>query len=85
MPVDNIINIIDAPQQTVAIPNNIDVNQVDDVVPRFGPGPITQSQRNNNNVNNVDRVRFASEEAAPGIEIDTNFVDDPAPSDFHLR
>jgi len=85
VPVDNIINIIDAPQQTVAIPNNIDVNQVDDVVPRFGPGPITQSQRNNNNVNNVDRVRFASEEAAPGIEIDTNFVDDPAPSDFHLR
>jgi len=54
VPVDNIINIIDAPQQTVAIPNNIDVNQVDDVVPRFGPGPITQSQRNNNNVNNVD-------------------------------
>lgn len=30
-------------------------------------------------------VRFASEEPADDVVVDTNFVDDSSPSDFHLR
>ena len=30
-------------------------------------------------------VRFASEEPADDVVVDTKFVDDSSPSDFHLR
>ena len=79
VPVDNIINIIDGPQQTVDIPNNIDIDQVESLVPRFGLGGGGVSRSGG------DKIRFASEEPADDVEVDTNFIDDTSPSDFQLR
>ena len=76
VPVDNIINIIDGPRQSVAIPSSVGLDKVEDLVPRFGLNTNTKAR---------DKVRFASEEPAPDVEVDTNFIDDPSPSDFHLR
>ena len=76
---DNIINIIDSPQQTVDIPNNIDIGQVESLVPRFGLGASGVSRSGG------DKIRFASEEPADDVEVDTNFIDDTSPSDFQLR
>ena len=76
VPVDNIINIIDSPQQSVDIPSSVKLDKVEDLVPRFGLNTNTRSR---------DKVRFASEEPAPDVEVDTNFIDDSSPSDFHLR
>ena len=76
MPVDNIINIIDGPQQSVPIPSTVGLDKVEELVPRFGTNINTRAR---------DKVRFASEEPAPDVEVDTNFIDDSAPSDFHLR
>ena len=74
VPVDNIINIIDGPQQSVPIPSTVGLEKVEELVPRFGT-----------NTRARDNVRFASEEPAPDVEVDTNFIDDSSPSDFHLR
>jgi len=76
VPVDNIINIIDGPRQSVAIPSSVGLDKVEDLVPRFGLNTNTRAR---------DKVRFASEEPAPDVEVDTNFIDDSSPSDFHLR
>jgi len=76
VPVDNIINIIDGPQQSVPIPSTVGLDKVEELVPRFGVNTNTRAR---------DKVRFASEEPAPDVEVDTNFIDDSAPSDFHLR
>ena len=74
VPVDNIINIIDSPKQSVPIPSTVALDKVEDLVPRFGT-----------NTRSRDKIRFASEEPAPDVEVDTNFIDDSSPSDFHLR
>jgi len=73
VPVDNIINIIDGPQVTVDIPNSVDGSLVGDLLTRSSFGSV----RN-------DNVVFASG-VAEDVVIDTNFVDDSSPSDFHLR
>merc|ERR1711902_464053 len=52
------------------------LDKVEDLVPRFGLNTNTKAR---------DKVRFASEEPAPDVEVDTNFIDDSSPSDFHLR
>ena len=70
---DNVINIIDTPLETVALPGSVDTEQADDIIIRSSLGQED------------DRVRFASEEPAEDVEVDTNFVDDPTPSNFHLR
>jgi len=82
IPIDNIINIIDSPQQTVDIPINLDIDQVESIVPRFDFGIVNGGAGVRSN---GDKVRFASEEPAEDVEVDTNFVDDPTPSDFQLR
>ena len=69
---DNVINIVDgvAPTQEINFSNEIDVDEV---------------------VKSVDglflrrnKITFASG-VADGVEVDTNFVDDSSPSEFHLR
>lgn len=76
VPVDNIINIIDSPQQTVEVPNSVDNVQVGDLLTRSGFSSVAPKDTS---------IRFASEEPAEDVVVDTNFVDDPSPSEFHLR
>ena len=73
--VENIINIIDTPHQTIALPGTLDPGQVNDIFIRSSLGQPEDE----------DRVRFASEEPAEDVEVDTNFVDDPTPANLHLR
>merc|ERR1719510_1238127 len=49
---DNVINIIDTPLETVALPGSVDTEQADDIIIRSSLGQED------------DRVRFASEEPA---------------------
>ena len=72
--IDNIINIIDSPRQTISLPGSVDPGQANDIL-----------RSNFGQVEAGDRVRFASEEPAEDVEVDTNFVDDPTPTNLHLR
>jgi len=81
IPVDNIINIIDSPQQSVPLPGNVDLQQADDLFFRFGISPgETEGQGGAG-----ETIRFASEEPAEDVDVDINFEDDPEPTQFHLR
>jgi len=73
--IDNIINIIDAPDQRVDIPNSVSVNEADDIFLRFGGNEFKPKVSGG----------FASEEPASDVVVDTNFIDDTAPTEFHLR
>jgi len=76
IPVDNIINIIDSPDQRVDIPNNLNVKQADDIFLRFGVGTAPKTTISGG---------FASDDPADGVEVDTNFIDDTAPTELHLQ
>merc|ERR1712013_155067 len=73
--VDNIINIIDSPDQRVDIPNSISVDQADDIFLRFGGNTFEPKLSGG----------FASDDPAPDVVVDTNFIDDTAPTELHLR
>jgi len=73
--VDNIINIIDSPDQRVDIPNSISVDQADDIFLRFG-GNTFETKLSGG---------FASDDPAPDVVVDSNFIDDTAPTELHLR
>jgi len=73
--IDNIINIIDTPDQRVDIPNSVSVNEADDIFLRFGGNEFKPKFSGS----------FASDEPAADVEVDINFIDDTAPTEFHLR
>jgi len=73
--VDNIINIIDSPDQRVDIPSSVSIDQADDIFLRFG-GNTFESKLSGG---------FASDDPAPDVVVDTNFIDDTAPTELHLR
>ena len=80
IPIDNIINIIDSPQQSVPLPGGVDLQQANDIFLRFGLNQDEVSSESED-----EKVRFASEEPADDVDVDVNFEDDPKPTEFHLR
>jgi len=74
--VDNIINIIDSPDQRVDIPSSVRVEQAD---------IFLRSDFGSNTFKNKLPGAFASAEPASDVQVDTNFIDDTAPTEFHLR
>jgi len=75
--IDNIINIIDTPDQRVDIPNSVSVNETNDIFLRFDFG--------GNEFKPKATGGFASDEPAADVVVDTNFIDDTAPTELHLR
>jgi len=80
IPIDNIINIIDSPQQSVPLPGGVDLQQANDIFLRFGLNQDEVSSESED-----EKVRFASEEPADDVDVDVNFEDDQKPTEFHLR
>ena len=73
--IENIFSIIDSPDQRVDIPNSVNVDQADDIFLRFGGNTFEPKLSGG----------FASDEPAEDVVVDTNFIDDTAPTELHLK